>query len=135
MKIFNLIPMKSFIALVTIGNYILLNLLIAILVDSFSNDVQFSFDDFKTKKNRLSNRSKSISLSVEIQTELFNHHDNNEIGISKSDFSKLNNVNGEILKKSLCRKNLNVSKETINESKQEKTSMVSYHSKILRYIL
>ncbi len=120
--------MKSFIALVTIGNYILLNLLIAILVDSFSNDVQFSFDDFKTKKNRLSNRSKSISLSVEIQTELFNHHDNNEIGISKSDFSKLNNVNGEILKKSLRRKNLNVSKETINESKQEKTSMVSYHS-------
>ena len=127
--------MKSFIALVTIGNYILLNLLIAILVDSFSNDVQFSFDDFKTKKNRLSNRSKSISLSVEIQTELFNHHDNNEIGISKSDFSKLNNVNGEILKKSLCRKNLNVSKETIDESKQEKTSMVSYHPKILRYKL
>ena len=55
--------------MVTIGHYILLNLLIAILVDSFSNDVQFSLNDYGNKNNFLSNQNKSRSTSTEFQTE------------------------------------------------------------------
>ena len=61
--------LNSFIALLILGNYILFNLLVAILVDGFASETQI--DDSEEENIPQDKKSKSISPPADIQTKSF----------------------------------------------------------------